>query len=167
VIGIEVNYGTYGDNIQFNKINDTSTVVYNRDDLVGYPIKFSDFYNSNTQTTPLQYVNDNICNGSPQGCVEMEESGEIVNNYSSLGPTQYVGGYCVFAASAGIVVRGNYCSGKTRGLAFEASYFTADSNVINTQDSGSVHDPGHNPVGARSMEISVFAVRTTLVPARR
>lgn len=147
VIGIEVSYGTYGDRIQFNSITDTSTVVYNRDHLVGYPIKLSGFYNSNTRTKPLQYVNDNVCNGSPQGCVEMDDSGEIVNNRSMLGPVQYVGGYCVFAASAGIVVRGNFCSGETRGLEFEASYFVADSNIIDTQDSSLVHDPGHNSVG--------------------
>jgi hypothetical protein len=146
-IGIEINYGSFGDHIQFNTITDTSTTLYERDHLVGYPIKLLGAYNSNRRTDPLQYISDNTCLGSPQGCIESDDSSAIINNYAHLGPTQFVGGYCVFASSAGVVIRGNSCSGNTRGVEFEASDFLADSNIINTQDSGAVHDPGHNPVG--------------------
>ena len=146
VMGISTHYGHFGNIVQFNKINDTSTSMFNRDALSGFPIKLANG-NRSAATSPSSLIHDNVINSSPQGGILAAETTNIINNYVVGGPTQYVGGYCAFAVASGTNIRGNYCAGNTRGYEIEASNVTLNYNVGNTVDSGRVHDPNHNATG--------------------
>ncbi len=135
-------------NSQYYKlvINDSVTNVSNRDQFYGYPIRL-DYGGNIAGTNLVDVVHDVICNGSPQGCINSEGALLAYNNSGKLGPQQYVGGYGIFLGGNNEEAYGNSFTGATRGFEIEGSNVKLHDNVLDIEDSGSVHDPGHNPDG--------------------
>lgn len=147
---ININFGSRNNLIQFNTIHDNVVDIYNRDQLP-YPILDAGS-SSLAFSTPADNIKDNQILSSPQGGIAMFDSGNVINNYGTLGNTiHYVNGYMVIALQYGITIRGNYVTGNMRGFDLEASSVANptifEKNVTDTQDSNTVHDPTHNGIG--------------------
>ena len=161
---VEGIYSTYPPgNSQFYKlvINDNVTVVSNRDEFYGYPIRL-DYGGSTSGTNVKDVVHDVTCNGSPQGCIISDGALLAYNNKGKLGPTEYVAGYGVFLGGSNSEAYGNSFTGATRGYEIEGSNVNLHDNFADVEDSGNTHDPGHNPDGC---EIDgTFGIRLKAYP---
>lgn len=140
-----------GHYIGFNKITDNVTSIVDRD-LQPFPIRDDTAGGTRGETTAHDNIKDNQILVSPQGGIFMTNSGNVINNYGTLGSViHYVNGYMVEAENCGITIRGNYVTGDMRGYDLEYSTVTnptiAQYNISNIQDGTSVHDPSHNPTG--------------------
>jgi hypothetical protein len=149
-MAINISFGSRGNLIQFNTIHDNVTAIYNRD-LLPYPILDAGS-SSLAASTPADNIKDNQILSSPQGGIAMFDSGNVINNYGTLGGTiHYVNGYMVIVLQYGVTVRGNYVTGNMRGYDLEASSAANptvfEKNIADTQDTNTVHDPGHNGIG--------------------
>lgn len=136
-------YGTYGDEIRANTINDSVSAIYYRDGLP-YPIYLGSALEASN--TP-EVIYDNTVNNSPQGGAVSDWVANIINNNFNGGPYQYVNGYCGFAEGPNTVIRGNSCTGNTRGYELENSNEVVQNNFSQLEDSTSVHDPNHAGTG--------------------
>lgn len=133
-------------------LNDSVTQIFYRDGLQ-YPIKFNN--GTSTPTTPVKMVFDNQILNSPQGGIQCSWQCYGWNNYiNNTTSNQYANGYGIFAGNgssgqgaSGSSFTGNTVLGATRGGEIEESAITMQFNQINVEDSATVHDPNHNPVG--------------------
>lgn len=149
---IHENDSSGADLIENNTLNITETQIYYRDGLQ-YPIKLDN--GASSPTTPIKLIFNNQIFNSPQGGIDCSWQCWAWNNYqiNSTGP-QYANGYCELAGNgstgegaSGSSFVGNTCLGATRGIEIEEAAVTVQQNDVNMQDSASVHDPNHNPVG--------------------
>lgn len=135
-----------GNTFAFDTCNDNSTLIYNRDQIPGFPYEMQTGNDINVSTT--SYMHDlSIPIGSPQGCVATQNTTIIENINCTAGTTQYVVGYAAFSSANGSTIVGVQGQGNMRGIEIEASNNTALYNIINTVDATLVQDPNHNPPG--------------------
>jgi hypothetical protein len=162
---ILINYSgpssTYGNLVAFNTINDTSTVVYNRDELLGFPIALQNG-NQIAVTSPASYVINNTVNGSPQGGALAQEYTIIYGNQFSMGPTQFVAGYCAFISSYNSIIVANNCSGNTRGWEDEAGGEIDGTYGVRFKDYG----VSYNTLAGITFQYNYVNVTTAGCPAQ-
>jgi hypothetical protein len=150
--GIYENDSSGADLIENNLFNISVTQIFYRDGLQ-YPIKFDN--GASSQTTPVKLVFDNQILNSPQGGLYCSWQCYGWNNYvNNTTSTQYANGYGMFGGNgatgegaSGSSFTGNTILGATRGQEVEESHITVQQEQINVEDSATVQDPNHNPIG--------------------
>lgn len=133
--------------MEFSKCNDASTVIYNRDQIPGFPFEMQTGNDINFSSNGSRMHDLSVPLGSPQGCFATQATTMAVNLNCVAGPVQYVVGYGFFSSANGSTLVGLQATGNMRGIEVESANNTILYNQTNTTDATLVQDPNHNPPG--------------------